>query len=171
MARMTPGDELKLSLDPVGQRAYGKPWEGLGQVLRIADSEVALMMQGGNVPLEITDGYQVRGKVLVRRKRDRCKCLIWIFGAVLVLYIYAFRPLAEGESPPSVDGRVQERLVSVCVFVHRVAYQGELAAVAVSVRGYTRTPMRGETVDHSITLDHNVGEDVPHVVRSLPHAC
>ncbi len=61
MARMTPGDELKLTLDPVGQRAYGKPWEGLGQVLRIADSEVALMMQGGNVPLEITDGYQVRG--------------------------------------------------------------------------------------------------------------
>ena len=63
MARMTAGDELKLTLDPVGQRAYGKPWEGLGQVLRIADSEVALMMQGGNVPLEITDGYQVRARV------------------------------------------------------------------------------------------------------------
>lgn len=59
MARMTAGDELKLTLNPVGQRAYGKPWEGLGQVLRIADSEVALMMQGGNVPLEVTDGYQV----------------------------------------------------------------------------------------------------------------
>lgn len=59
MARMTAGDELKLTLDPVGERAYGKPWEGLGQVLRIADSEVALMMLAGNVPLEITDGYQV----------------------------------------------------------------------------------------------------------------
>lgn len=59
MARMTAGDELKLSLDPVGQRAYGKPWEGLGHVLRIADSEVALMMLGGMVPTEITDGYQV----------------------------------------------------------------------------------------------------------------
>lgn len=59
MARMTAGDELKLSLDPVGQRAHGRPWEGLGQVLRISDSEVALMMLGGNVPTEITDGYQV----------------------------------------------------------------------------------------------------------------
>ncbi|CAM9530658.1 unnamed protein product [Ectocarpus fasciculatus] len=59
MARMTAGDELKLSLDPVGQRAHGKPWEGLGHVLRIADSEVALMMLGGMVPTEITDGYQV----------------------------------------------------------------------------------------------------------------
>lgn len=59
MARMAPGDELKLTLDPVGQRAYGNAWEGLGQVLRIADSEVALMMHGGNVPLDVTDGYQV----------------------------------------------------------------------------------------------------------------
>lgn len=59
MARMTAGDELKLTLNPVGERAHGKPWEGLGQVLRIADSEVALMMLGGNVPLDVTDGYQV----------------------------------------------------------------------------------------------------------------
>lgn len=59
MARMTAGDELKLSLDPVGQRAFGRPWEGPGQVLRISDSEVALMMLCGSVPLEITDGYQV----------------------------------------------------------------------------------------------------------------
>lgn len=59
MARMQSGDELKLTLDPVGQRAYGKPWEGLGQVLRISDSEVSLMMLGGNVPLDVTDGYQV----------------------------------------------------------------------------------------------------------------
>lgn len=59
MARMAAGDELKLTLDPVGQRAHGKSWEGLGQVLRIADCEVSLMMHGGNVPLDITDGYQV----------------------------------------------------------------------------------------------------------------
>lgn len=59
MARMAPGDELKLQLDPAGQRANGKPWDGLGQVLRISDGEVALMMHGGNVPLEVTDGYQV----------------------------------------------------------------------------------------------------------------
>lgn len=59
MARMTAGDELKLTLNPVGERVHGKPWEGLGQVLRIADSEVALMMLGGDVPLEVTDGYQV----------------------------------------------------------------------------------------------------------------
>lgn len=59
MARMAAGDELKLQLDPVGQRAYGKPWDGLGQVLRITDGEVALMMHAGNVPLDITDGYQV----------------------------------------------------------------------------------------------------------------
>lgn len=59
MARMAPGDELKLTLDPVGERAYGKPWEGLGQVLRIADSEVALMVHVVNVPLNVTDGYQV----------------------------------------------------------------------------------------------------------------
>lgn len=56
---MTAGDELKLSLDPVGERAFGRPWEGLGQVLRISDSEVSLMMLCGNIPLEITDGYQV----------------------------------------------------------------------------------------------------------------
>ena len=59
MARMQSGDELRLTLDPVGQRTYGKPWEGIGQVLRISDSEVSLMMVGGNVPLEVTDGYQV----------------------------------------------------------------------------------------------------------------
>ncbi|CAM9439699.1 unnamed protein product, partial [Pylaiella littoralis] len=59
MARMTAGDELKLTLNPVGERVHGKPWEGLGQVLRIADSEVALMMLGGDVPLEVTDGYQL----------------------------------------------------------------------------------------------------------------
>lgn len=59
MARMAPGDELKLQLDPVGERAFGKSWEGLGQILRIADSEVSLMMHGGSVPLDITDGYQV----------------------------------------------------------------------------------------------------------------
>lgn len=78
---MTAGDELKLSLDPVGQRAYGKPWEGLGHVLRIADSEVALMMLGGMVPTEITDGYQVKTciayiwvHVRVACHRD---CLLW----------------------------------------------------------------------------------------------
>ena len=60
MARMAAGDELKLSLNSAGERLYGKAWEGLGQVLRISDCEVSLMMHGGNVPLEITDGYQVR---------------------------------------------------------------------------------------------------------------
>lgn len=65
MARMTAGDELKLTLNPVGERAHGKPWEGLGQVLRIADSEVALMMLGGNVPLDVTDGYQVMRPTIV----------------------------------------------------------------------------------------------------------
>lgn len=59
MARTAAGDELRLSLDPVGQRAHGKAWEGVGQVLRISDSEVALMVLTGNVPLDITDGYQV----------------------------------------------------------------------------------------------------------------
>ncbi|CAM9092624.1 unnamed protein product [Ascophyllum nodosum] len=59
MARMAAGDELKLSLNSAGERLYGKAWEGLGQVLRISDCEVSLMMHGGNVPLEITDGYQV----------------------------------------------------------------------------------------------------------------
>lgn len=57
---MTAGDELKLSLDPVGERAYGRAWEGLGQVLRISDSEVSLMMLCGNIPLDVTDGYQAR---------------------------------------------------------------------------------------------------------------
>lgn len=61
MARMASGDELKLSLNPSGERSYGKAWEGLGQVLRISDCEVSLMMHAGNVPLEITDGYQVCG--------------------------------------------------------------------------------------------------------------
>lgn len=59
MSRVAPGDELKLALDPVGERAYGSSWEGLGQILRIADGEVALMMHGGSVPLDVTDGYQV----------------------------------------------------------------------------------------------------------------
>lgn len=60
MARVASGDELKLQLDPVGERAYGgKEWEGLGQVIRITDGEVALMMHAGNVPLDIADGYQV----------------------------------------------------------------------------------------------------------------
>lgn len=70
MARMQSGDELKLTLDPVGQRAYGKPWEGLGQVLRISDSEVSLMMLGGNVPLDVTDGYQVTSGSCVRVSVD-----------------------------------------------------------------------------------------------------
>ena len=70
MARMQSGDELKLTLDPVGQRAYGKPWEGLGQVLRISDSEVSLMMLGGNVPLDVTDGYQVKNGNYVRVSVD-----------------------------------------------------------------------------------------------------
>lgn len=58
MARMAVGDELKLQLDPVGQRAHGKAWEGLGQVLRITDGEVALMMHTGGIPLDISTGYQ-----------------------------------------------------------------------------------------------------------------
>lgn len=68
MARMASGDELKLSLNPAGERAYGKAWEGLGQVLRISDCEVSLMMHAGNVPLEITDGYQV-GTLAMRALR------------------------------------------------------------------------------------------------------
>lgn len=59
MARTAAGDELQLSLDPVGQRAFGKEWSGVGHVLRITDGEVALMMLAGNVPLDVTDGYQV----------------------------------------------------------------------------------------------------------------
>lgn len=71
---MTAGDELKLSLDPVGERAFGRPWEGLGHVLRISDSEVALMMLSGNIPLEITDGYQVTSstEILVFVQRLAC---------------------------------------------------------------------------------------------------
>ncbi|CAM9844197.1 unnamed protein product, partial [Discosporangium mesarthrocarpum] len=59
MARIAIGDELRLRLDPAGARQYGYDWEGLGQVLRITEGEVSLMMNTGNVPVEVVDGYQV----------------------------------------------------------------------------------------------------------------
>jgi RNA helicase UPF1, 1B domain len=49
------GDELRLKLDSLTARAWGKPWEGTGNVLRIADGEVALEMRNNVVPGEITE--------------------------------------------------------------------------------------------------------------------
>jgi regulator of nonsense transcripts 1 len=58
--RTMVGDELRLRLDDGAQRLYGRKWEGAGSVLRISDSEVAVEMRGsGNIPEDITDGYEV----------------------------------------------------------------------------------------------------------------
>ena len=57
--RLVLGDELKLSLGPTSARQYGKPWEAVGSVLRIDESEIELTMRSNDVPAEIQDGYVV----------------------------------------------------------------------------------------------------------------
>ena len=55
--RLMVGDELKLSLGLTSMHQYGKPWEGIGSVLRLEDNEIELTMKSNDVPSEITDGY------------------------------------------------------------------------------------------------------------------
>ena len=49
------GDELRLKLDSMSARMHGKPWEGVGHILRLLDGEIALEMRSNNVPLEVTE--------------------------------------------------------------------------------------------------------------------
>ncbi len=57
--RLMVGDELKLSLGPTSMNMYGKPWEGIGSVLRLDDNDIELAMKSNDVPSEIFDGYIV----------------------------------------------------------------------------------------------------------------
>eukprot|EP00624_Nannochloropsis_granulata_P003451 evm.model.NODE_27464_length_8211_cov_20.026672.1 len=60
---LTIGDELRLKLDGFTTRLHGvngvKPWEGVGNVLRMMDGEVALEMQDPRCPTEVTEGYAI----------------------------------------------------------------------------------------------------------------
>ena len=59
------GDELRLKLGPLAASLHGKPWEGVGQILRLTEGEVALEMRAsGGVPLDVTEGC-VRALVCV----------------------------------------------------------------------------------------------------------
>lgn len=42
--RLLVGDELRLKLDAGGARQYGRPWEAIGQVLRISDGNAATVV-------------------------------------------------------------------------------------------------------------------------------
>ncbi|CAM9226301.1 unnamed protein product [Chrysoparadoxa australica] len=57
--RVVNGDEIKIRLEPGMARVYGKSWEGVGNVLRMTDGEIAVEMRTSHVPTEITDGYEV----------------------------------------------------------------------------------------------------------------
>ena len=59
-SRIMVGDELRLKLGEGAQFLYGRPWEGVGYVKDIIDSEVELELRtGGNVPDSISDDYVV----------------------------------------------------------------------------------------------------------------
>jgi len=59
-SRIMVGDELRLKLGDGAQFLYGRPWEGVGYVKAIIDSEVELELRtGGNVPDSIGDDYVV----------------------------------------------------------------------------------------------------------------
>ena len=59
-SRIMVGDELRLKLGEGAQFLYGRPWEGVGYVKAIIDSEVELELRtGGNVPDSIADDYVV----------------------------------------------------------------------------------------------------------------
>jgi hypothetical protein len=51
------GDELRLKLGSLAARLHGRPWEGVGQILRVTDGEVALELRAsGGVPVDVTEG-------------------------------------------------------------------------------------------------------------------
>lgn len=59
-SRIMVGDELRLKLGEGAQFLHGRPWEGVGYVKDIIDSEVELELRtGGNVPDSVTDDYVV----------------------------------------------------------------------------------------------------------------
>lgn len=59
-SRIMVGDELRLKLGEGAQFLHGRPWEGVGYVKDIIDSEVELELRtGGNVPDSITEDYVV----------------------------------------------------------------------------------------------------------------
>jgi regulator of nonsense transcripts 1 len=59
-SRIMVGDELRLKLGQGAQFLYGRPWEGVGYVKDIIDSEIELELRtGGNVPESIADDYVV----------------------------------------------------------------------------------------------------------------
>lgn len=58
--RLLVGDELKLKLDKQGvHQNGGRPWEGIGQVLRVSDGEIAMelkwSLKSSAVPSDVTD--------------------------------------------------------------------------------------------------------------------
>ena len=59
-SRIMVGDELRLKLGEGAQFLYGRPWEGVGYVKDIIDSEIELELRtAGNVPDSIADDYVV----------------------------------------------------------------------------------------------------------------
>lgn len=62
-AGLTVGDELRLKLDVLTARMHGvnggQAWEGVGNVLRMADGEVSLEMRVSHCPTEVRDGFSV----------------------------------------------------------------------------------------------------------------
>ena len=59
-SRIVPGDELRLKLGQGAEFLYGRPWEGVGYVKGIVDSEVYMELRStGSVPEQISDGYVV----------------------------------------------------------------------------------------------------------------
>lgn len=60
------GDELRLKLGPLAAIRHGRAWEGVGQILRLVDGEVALEMRTPSCPVEITEGCVVCGVLLAK---------------------------------------------------------------------------------------------------------
>ena len=56
--RVVPGDELRLRLDSHAARLNGSDWDGVGHVLWMHESDIALeMRERKGIPLELSDGY------------------------------------------------------------------------------------------------------------------
>ena len=60
VTKIVVGDELRLKLGQGGEFLYGKPWEGVGYVKSILDSEVELELRtAGSVPENLSEDYIV----------------------------------------------------------------------------------------------------------------
>ncbi|KAJ8599766.1 hypothetical protein CTAYLR_003412 [Chrysophaeum taylorii] len=77
--RLLVGDELRLKLDAVGARHYGRSWEAIGNVLRISDGEIALEFRTPNVPADVTDACYIVEFVWKGTSYDRMQAALKTF--------------------------------------------------------------------------------------------